>query len=152
MKSGYAHHVPLCAPAVAVLERMAERRHSNHVFAGDVDGKPLSDRALTEVIRRMNDAREAIGLPRWADPKQGSRDVVPHGFRSTFRDWVSEETSFPDALAEAALANRKGDKVEEAYKRGTMFEKRRRLMDAWAICATPVLAAHDNVAPLRQAG
>jgi integrase len=108
------------------------------VFPGDVDGKPLSDMALTEVIRRMNDAREAIGLPRWTDPKQGGRDVVPHGFRASFRTWVSEATHFSEALAEAALAHRKGDKVEEAYKRGTMLEKRRALMGAWAAyCTTP---------------
>jgi hypothetical protein len=58
--------------------------------------------------------------------------VVPHGLRSTFRDWVSEETDFPSELAEAAIAHIEGDKMEAAYKRGTMFEKRRQLMDAWA--------------------
>jgi integrase len=87
--------------------------------------------ALTEVIRRMNEARKKAGLPLWVDPKQGNRQVVPHGFRSSFRDWVDEATSFPDWLAEAAIAHAKGDKVEAAYKRGDALAKRRELMEAW---------------------
>jgi integrase len=148
MKGNREHRVPLTAPAVALLEHMRERRHSDYVFAGDVDGEPLSDMALTAVIRRMNDARKANGLPRWTDPKQGGRDVVQHGFRSCFRDWVSEETNFPDALAEAALAHRKGDRVEEAYKRGTMFEKRRLLMTLWAGYCTSPSVEQSNVVSL----
>ena len=88
--------------------------------------------ALTEVIRRMNEARKKAGLPLWVDPKQGGREVVPHGFRSSFRDWVAEKTNFQSEIAEAALAHIKGDKVEGAYQRGTVFEKRRKLMGAWA--------------------
>jgi integrase len=132
MKGGREHRVPLSPATMAVIERMAGPRQNDWVFPGDREGKPLSDMALTEVIRRMNEARAAAGLPRWIDPKQNGADVVPHGFRSSFRDWVSERTSFPGSLAEAALTHVKGDKVEGAYARGTMFEKRRRLMDAWA--------------------
>jgi integrase len=141
MKGEREHRVPLSPAAIGVIERMQSLRQSDWVFPGDRGGKPLSDMALTEVVRRMNEARDAAGLPRWTDPKQGGADVVPHGFRSTFRDWVSERTSFPDSLAEAALAHVKGDKVEAAYPRGTMFEKRRRLMDAWAAaCGRPEVA------------
>jgi integrase len=139
MKGEREHQVPLTAPAVALIEGMWSVRQDEWVFPGDRPGRPLSDMALIEVIRRMNEAREAAGLPRWTDPKQGGRDVVPHGFRSTFRDWVSEETNFPSELAEAALAHIKGDKTEAAYKRGTMFEKRRQLMATWADhCNQPV--------------
>jgi integrase len=132
MKGNREHRVPLTASALAVIERMREQRRVVYVFPGEIKGEPLSDMALTEVIRRMNDARGAAGLPRWTDPSQGGRDVVPHGFRSTFRDWVSEETSFADYLGEAALAHAKGDKVEAAYKRGDVLAKRRHLMEAWA--------------------
>jgi integrase len=60
------------------------------------------------------------------------RDVTVHGFRSTFRDWAAERTNFPSEVAEAALAHVVGDKVEAAYRRGDLFEKRRRLMEGWA--------------------
>jgi integrase len=64
-------------------------------------------------------------------------DITTHGFRSAFKDWASERTSFANEVSEAALAHVVGDKVEAAYRRGDLFEKRRRLMDAWAqYCAT----------------
>jgi integrase len=117
---------------------MGDIRQSPYVFPGDQDGEPLSDMALVEVIRRMNEARGKAGLPQWVDPHQDNREIVPHGFRSSFRDWVDEETSFPDWLAEAALAHAKGDKVEAAYKRGDALAKRRKLMEAWALyCDVP---------------
>jgi integrase len=150
MKGEREHRVPLSHAAIAVIEHMWSIRQNDWVFPGEKSDNALSDMALTEVIRRMNDEREKAGLPRWIDPKQGGRDVVPHGFRSTFRDWVSEETNFPSELAEAALAHIEGDKTEAAYKRGTMFEKRRQLMDAWAgFCAEPagdanILRPHFN--------
>jgi integrase len=78
-------------------------------------------------------------------------DITSHGFRSTFRDWVSELTSFPDTLAEAALAHAKGDKVEAAYQRGDLFDKRHRLMDAWAKYCTSAPAERDKIVPLRAA-
>jgi len=100
--------------------------------------------ALTEVIRRMNEGREKAGLPQWVDPKQNNREVVPHGFRSTFRDWVAEKTSFPDWVAEKALAHVVGDETRRAYQRGDLFEKRRKVMEAWAgYCASAPAA--DNV-------
>jgi integrase len=109
--------------------------------------------SLTAVIRRMSDAREKQGLPRWVDPKQGNADVVPHGFRSSFKDWATDWApspaeiikaamrgelveAFPRDLIEVALAHRLDDKTEEAYRRTDMIEKRRRLMERWAkFCA-----------------
>jgi integrase len=77
---------------------------------------------------------------------------VPHGFRSTFRDWASERTSFAREVAEMALAHVIGDKTEAAYRRGDLFEKRRRLMTDWArFCASSVTAArYSNVTPVRE--
>jgi hypothetical protein len=75
-------------------------------------------------------------LARYIDPDQDSRDIVPHGFRSSFGTWADEWTSAPNAVSEAALGHAKGDKVEAAYKRGDLFAKRRDLMEAWAeFCA-----------------
>jgi integrase len=82
--------------------------------------------ALTQVIRRMNgESHPAI----WRDDK--GYPCVPHGFRSTFRDWAAERTNFPNEVVEMAIAHAVGDKVEAAYRRGDLFEKRRRLMNAW---------------------
>jgi integrase len=134
MKRDREHRVPLAAPALATIDYMRTVRQNDYVFPGDDPDAPLSDMSLTAVIRRMNEARKKAGLPLWIDPKQGGREVVPHGFRSSFRDWVDEATEFPDWLAEAALAHAKGDKVEAAYKRGEALAKRRKLMEAWAEC------------------
>jgi integrase len=132
MKGGRQHRVPLVPAAIAVVDYMRSVRQNDYVFPGDKPRDPLSDMALTETIRRMNEARAKAGMPLWVDTNQGNREIVPHGFRSSFRDWVQEETSFPDWLAEAALAHTKGDKVEAAYKRGDALAKRRELMEAWA--------------------
>ena len=78
------------------------------------------------------------------------RDVTVHGFRSTFKDWASERTNFPNEVSEAALAHVVGDKVEAAYRRGDLFEKRRRLMEAWAEYCTKAPAA-GTVTALRSA-
>lgn len=115
MKAGREHVVPLSAPAVALFERMKahKREGSDLVFPGTKRGKPLSDMTLTKALRDMG------------------RDVTAHGFRSTFRDWVAEQTSWPAELAEAALAHVVSDKTVAAYQRGSMLEKRRELMAAW---------------------
>ena len=91
-----------------------------------------------------------------ASASKSHRDAVPRGFRSTFRDWVDEDTEFPDWMAEAALAHAKGDKVEAAYKRGDALRKRRKLMVAWAQhCAGTWVGegdgTADNVAPMQAA-
>src|SRR5262249_14531723 len=123
MKRRREHRVPLSAPAIAVLQRM-RGQGTDFVFPGLKAGRPLSSMALLNLLGRM-----VCG------------DVTTHGFRSTFRDWAAERTNFPREVAEAALAHAIDDKVEAAYRRGDLFEKRRRLMDAWAeFCAKPVAA------------
>ena len=125
MKGGREHRVSLSAPAVAILETMlriaGNGEPSAYVFPGSNRNKPLSNMALLALLRRM-----------------GRDDLTAHGFRSTFRDWCAERTNFPSEVAEMALAHAVGDKVEAAYRRGDMFEKRRALMTRWAeACAMP---------------
>lgn len=116
MKAAREHVVPLSNQAVALFERMKSHRRSQSdlVFPGAARGRPLSDMTLTKVLRDMK------------------IEGVPHGFRSTFRDWVAEETNYPADLAEAALAHVIADRTVAAYQRGTMLEKRRTLMTDWA--------------------
>jgi integrase len=114
MKGGRQHRVPLSDPALSVLGCM-KHLGSEYDFPGLKRSKSLSNMALLILLRRM-----------------GRDGLTSHGFRSTFRDWAAERTNFPRELAEAALAHAIGDKVEAAYRRGDLFEKRRRLMDAWA--------------------
>ncbi len=115
MKTAREHIVPLCARAIRIIERCAELRIRDCplVFPGMRRGKPLSDMTLTKLLKEM-------GEP-----------YTVHGFRSAFRDWVSEETSHPGDVAEAALAHMVRDKTEAAYRRGNLLEKRRKLMDDW---------------------
>ena len=119
MKAGKEHRVPLSADALAVLNALPHDDRNALVFASPRDGM-LSDMSLIAVLRRMK------------------VDAVPHGFRSSFRDWCAERTNYPREVAEMALAHAIGDKVEAAYRRGDLFEKRRRLMKDWAaFCANP---------------
>jgi integrase len=115
MKADRDHRVPLSARAVAILRELAEVRMGEYVFPGQRRGQPLSNMALLKLLERMK-----------------RDDLTVHGFRSTFRDWAAECTDFPREVAEAALAHAVGDKVEAAYRRGDLFEKRRQLMEAWA--------------------
>jgi integrase len=136
MKAGREHRVPLSSRAVALLKSL---RHKDMdpdglwVFPGSAPGKPLSSMAMLMTLRRM---------------KRG--DLTAHGFRSTFRDWAAERTNYAREVAEASLAHTLGDKVEAAYRRGDLFEKRAHLMDAWAkYCASPRAASTDKVVKLR---
>ncbi|MGH7118238.1 MAG: tyrosine-type recombinase/integrase, partial [Acetobacteraceae bacterium] len=116
MKGGRVHRVPLSPPALAILHAMAALKDgSGLVFLGQKPGVPLSDMTLTAVLRRM-----------------GRGDLTAHGFRSTFRDWAAETTNHPNHVVEQALAHVVGDKVEAAYRRGDLFEKRKALMADWA--------------------
>lgn len=125
MKAGKDHRVPLSPAALALLEQLPRTEGSSLLFPGERSGKPLSDMTLSAVIRRMD---ESGG---WIDPKTGDL-VTPHGFRSSFRDWAAEATDYPHEMAEIALAHAVGNKVEAAYRRGDMFERRRKMMEAWA--------------------
>jgi integrase len=125
MKAGKEHRVPLSDRALAILKEMQPLHHSDETdtfaFVGGKPGRPLSNMAFLMLLRRM-----------------GRDDVTAHGFRSTFRDWAAERTRFPSEVVEMALAHAVGDKVEAAYRRGDLFDKRRKLMDAWAAhCVMP---------------
>src|SRR6516164_9355566 len=120
MKAKKEHRVPLSKPALAILKRLYKHRAGEFVFMGARPGKPLSNMALLMLLERL-----------------GRSDLTVHGFRSTFRDWCAESTNFPREVAEHALAHSLPDKVEAAYRRGDLFEKRRHLMAAWArYCGT----------------
>ena len=149
MKGKREHRVPLSEPALAIIREMMpagpESIGRKYVFPGAKPGRPLSNMAILELIRRMNAEREVVGLSKWVDPKQRGRDVVPHGFRSSFRDWAAERTNFAREVAEAALAHIDGDETERAYQRGDLFEKRRKLMTAWAEFCSKPLVHTDNI-------
>jgi integrase len=132
MKTSRMHRVPLSLSARSVLLEMQPlMEHPNDlVFPGWKRGRPLSDRAVSEVVRRMNAGGEEGAAPRWQDAE--GRAVVPHGFRSTFRDWAGETRPEGREVVEAALAHTIRDKAEAAYARSDLLEKRRPLMDAWA--------------------
>jgi integrase len=137
MKGGKEHRVALAPAAVALLRGLLPERAAPDrlVFPGRREGRPLSVMALEMVMRRMN-AHPEGEAPRWRDHRGDA--AVPHGFRSTFRDWAGETTAHPREVVEAALSHRLGDKVEQAYARGDLFAKRRRLMEEWAaFCAKP---------------
>jgi integrase len=125
MKAGKEHRVPLGQRALAVLDDVGVIRQENGenglVFPGRTGG-PISDHAMTEVLKRL-----------------GRGDVVLHGFRSTFSDWCAEQTATPSEVREMALAHTVGDRVEAAYRRGDLFSKRRLLMEEWGrFCSEPI--------------
>ena len=120
MKGRIEHRVPLVGRALAIVREMQEIKSNDFVFPGRLAGRPLSHGALNECLRR----------------DMGIGEATQHGFRSTFRDWCGDCTSFPREIAEAALAHKVGGDVERAYRRGDALERRRELMRAWdAFCA-----------------
>ena len=129
IKAGKEHRVPLSPAAVTILEAMHKVRHGDYVFPGGKAGNPLSNMAMLKLLERM-----------------GRGDLTAHGFRSSFRDWAAERTNFPRDVAEMALAHTIGDKVEGAYRRGDLFDKRRQLMQAWARCCAKPAAEGEVVA------
>ena len=118
MKARVEHRVPLSRRAMEILRDLERDRESgdDYVFAGQREGSPLSNMALLMMLRRM---------------KRG--DITAHGFRSTFSDWASEVSSFSGELRETALAHTIQNKAERAYRRGDALEKRREMMEDWAI-------------------
>jgi integrase len=134
MKNGLAHSVPLSERAVEILKaqpRPDDDQGEALVFPAPRSGSALSDMTLTAVIRRMNEQRRASERPAWVDPKQKGRDVVPHGFRSTFRIWAKVNKYDNDA-AEAALAHSEENATIKAYLRTDYFEERVTMMVAWS--------------------
>jgi integrase len=123
MKAKKEHRVPLTTRAIEILKALP--RESDFVFPGGRKGVSISNMAMAQLLKRM--ARV---------------DITVHGFRSTFRDWAAERTNYPNHIVEMALAHVIGDKVEAAYRRGDLFDKRRKLMEAWeAYCTAPQLDA-----------
>ena len=116
MKMRREHRVPLCDRAVAILEEMLQYRSNEqrYLFPGGRVGKGMSDGALLALLKRMQ-----------------RTDITPHGFRSTFRDWASECTTYSHEVQEMALAHLIKNKAEAAYRRGDLFDKRRQMMDDW---------------------
>jgi integrase len=141
MKAHREHRVPLSARALTILQDMQELNGNDapkaFVFPGAKPGKPLSNMAFLMLLRRL-----------------GRNDLTAHGFRATFKTWASERTSVQNEIVEASLAHVIGGKVEQAYRRGDLFEKRRRLMQQWAtFCATaPTQDREGNVTRLRRRG
>lgn len=117
MKAGKEHRIPLSPRAVEVLEAIRSNSSAadGFVFPGNRAKKPLSSMAFLMLLRRME-----------------YRGITAHGLRSSFRDWCAERTNFPSEVAEMALAHAVGSKVEAAYRRGDLYQKRQQLMDAWA--------------------
>lgn len=125
------HVMPLSDAAARVVRDLADKRMSDWVFPSIRAKRPISNMAMTAVLKRM-----------------GIEDATVHGFRSGFRDWCGDATNFPREVAEEALAHRVGDATERAYRRGSALEKRRSLMEAWSrYCTTPPTTG--NVVPLR---
>lgn len=128
MKAKREHRVPLTPNALALLRALPRVDGSDHVFPA-ARGGALSDMSLSAVMRRMQEAETAEGRKGWLDPRSG-RPAVPHGLRSTFRDWAAE-TGVARDMAEIALAHTVGSDIERAYRRSDMLERRRALMAAW---------------------
>jgi integrase len=134
MKMKRLHRVPLSEAAMVLLRtQLAARQEGHrHVFPGVAPYRPLGPTALTVALHRA-----------------GAGQFTVHGFRSAFRDWAGDTTSFPREVAEAALAHAVGDETERAYRRGDALDKRRALMEAWANFIT---GADSNVIPLARRG
>jgi integrase len=131
MKAGREHRVPLPDRALAIL-RSAERLGKEHVFPGQRGGR-MSSMTMSMLLRRMN------------------TDVTVHGFRSSFRDWAAECTGYSHEVCEMALAHTISNKAEAAYRRGDLFEKRRRLMADWADYCGKEHVTHADIVPIRVA-
>jgi integrase len=136
MKKRIEHRIPLSAAALNVLQRMQKERINEFIFPATIRGtERISPRVMDALMKHM-----------------GRVDGTPHGFRSSFRTWAGEKTGFAREVIEKALAHQVGDETERAYDRGDLFEKRRKLMDAWAAFATSDPAqTGDNVVELRTA-
>jgi integrase len=130
MKAGKIHRVPLSPSACALLKALPRLKDNPLVFPAPQGGE-LSDMSLSAVMRRMK------------------IDAVPHGFRSTFRDWVGEHTNYPKELAELALAHVLPNKVEAAYSRGDALDKRRAVMEAWDKSISPPLLTKSTAQSVR---
>ena len=150
MKEKVEHEIPLSRQAIYLLCEIP--RISKFVFTSSKYNKCLSDMSLTAVLKRMHNKSIKDGGKGWIDPKQDNRRITSHGFRSSFRMWGAESTShsFTREVIEFALSHQLPNKVESAYQRGTVFEKRIPLMQAWSdYCSNSQVSA--TVSPIRLA-
>jgi integrase len=129
MKMGREHRVPLSLDGVTLLKSLPRLAGNDLVFPAPRGGE-LSDMTLSATMRRLHETDIENGGQGFVD-RVSKRPAVPHGLRSTFRDWAAEKTSFPGEMAEVALAHKISNAVEAAYLRGDMIEKRRQMMTAW---------------------
>jgi integrase len=135
MKMSKEHRVPLSSAALVLLQALPRERGNPFVFIGSNKGTSISAMVMWRNLTRM-----------------GRKDIVVHGFRSTFRDWAAERTNYPREVCEQALAHTISSAVEAAYRRGDLFDKRRRLMEEWArYCAALPTRAAGKVVSLRGA-
>lgn len=129
MKAKKPHRIPLTDHCLDILKQAKSHQASDSdlIFPGNVKGKPLSDMTFSKLMKDLN------------------IDAVPHGFRSSFRDWAGEQTSHPREVIEFALAHVIKDKAEAAYARSDLFIKRRKLMEDWTAFLKSNLAEHDVI-------
>ena len=132
MKGDKEHRVPLSSAALDVLTGLKETAVNDFVFPGMRHNTSLSNMAFLQLLKRMD-----------------RHDLTAHGFRSTFRDWAAERTGYPNEVAEMALAHAVGDRVEAAYRRGDLFDKRVRIMADWAVFCSTVQDVEAKVVPIR---
>jgi integrase len=132
-KTGKDLSVPLAPRSIELLKSLPSEAGSNYVFVGIKPGQPLGHSAFQETVKRIS-------------------NVTMHGFRSCFRDWAAECTSYPNHVCEMALGHAIGNAVEKAYRRGDLFEQRARLMSEWSrFCEMPKSASAE-ILPLRSKG
>jgi integrase len=131
MKGNREHRVPLSDRAMQILHELPREASNDSVFIGATAGSAISSNVMYRALKRLRS------------------DVVVHGFRSTFSTWAHETTAFPAHVIEQSLAHNVGNAVERAYRRSDLFDKRRKLMEAWARhCSTPAKAG--AVVPIRE--
>lgn len=130
MKAGREHRVPLSSAAIEMLSTQPRLMGCPYIFPSPKNGQ-MSDMTISAVMRRIQAAEEKEGRPGFLDSRS-RRPAVPHGLRSSFRDWAAERTNYPRDMAELGLAHNVGNAVERAYRRGDMVERRRKMMEDWA--------------------
>ena len=134
MKANKEHTIPLCNEALSILNSLPRMVDNPYIFTGIKSGRPISDMTLTKILR-----------------DQGIKKITVHGFRSSFRDWAGEQTNYPRNVIEFCLAHKLKDKVEAAYHRSNLLEKRRPLMEQWAKhCFSPAIKEGAKVIKLNQ--
>jgi integrase len=133
MKADKEHRVPLSPAALNVLAGLKETALNDFVLPGMRSNTSLSNMAFLQLLKRM-----------------GRAGLTAHGFRSTFRDWAAERTAYPQEVAEMALAHAVSDKVEAAYRRGDLFDKRRKIMDDWAGFCSTIVSTDKKVVGIRE--